>query len=207
MEKHRMHYETLLKVTQAISMSKDSENVVVATVEAIKTALEAKGAALFLVNKKTNELQLAAANGLSKEYLDKGPLSAAKSIAASLEKGPVAVYDVSDDPRIQYPKAAKKEGIASILSVPISIHGQVIGTLRVYTAEPWEFTIDDVNLVQAIAQIAGMALDMARLSRGYKSSIDILKTMRDPKQIKSIKRTPYVEIPVDVPQKKRSNSN
>jgi GAF domain-containing protein len=207
MEKHRMHYETLLKVTQAISMSKDSENVVVATVEAIKTALEAKGAALFLVNKKTNELQLAAANGLSKEYLDKGPLSAAKSIAASLEKGPVAVYDVSDDPRIQYPKAAKKEGIASILSVPISIHGQVIGTLRVYTAEPWEFTIDDVNLVQAIAQIAGMALDMARLSRGYKSSIEILKTMRDPKQIKSIKRTPYVEVPVDVPQKKRSNSN
>lgn len=207
MEKHRMHYETLLKVTQAISMSKDSENVVVATVEAIKTALEAKGAALFLVNKKTNELQLAAANGLSKEYLDKGPLSAAKSIAASLEKGPVAVYDVSDDPRIQYPKAAKKEGIASILSVPISIHGQVIGTLRVYTAEPWEFTIDDVNLVQAIAQIAGMALDMARLSKGYKSSIEILKTMRDPKQIKSIKRTPYVEVPVDVPQKKRSNSN
>ena len=207
MEKHRMHYETLLKVTQAISMSKDSENVVVATVEAIKTALEAKGAALFLVNKKTNELQLAAANGLSKEYLDKGPLSAAKSIAASLEKGPVAVYDVSDDPRIQYPKAAKKEGIASILSVPISIHGQVIGTLRVYTAEPYEFNIDDVNLVQAIAQIAGMALDMARLSRGYKSSIEILKTMRDPKQIKSIKRTPYVEVPVDVPQKKRSNSN
>ena len=48
--------------------------------------------------------------------------------------------------------------------------GQVIGTLRVYTAESWEFTIDDVNLVQAVAQIAGMALDMARLSKGYKSS-------------------------------------
>jgi hypothetical protein len=26
MEKHRMHYETLLKVTQAISMSKDSHH-------------------------------------------------------------------------------------------------------------------------------------------------------------------------------------
>jgi len=202
MEKHRMHYETLLKVTQAISMSKDSENVVVATVEAVKAALEAKGAALFLVNKKTNELQLAAANGLSNEYLDKGPLSAAKSIAASLEEGPVAIYDVSDDPRIQYPKAARKEGIASILSVPISIHGQVIGTLRVYTAEPWEFTIDDVNLVQAIAQIAGMALDIARLSKGYKSSIEILKTMRNPKQLKSIKRTPYEEVSEGVPQKK-----
>jgi GAF domain-containing protein len=180
-------------------MSKDPEDVVVTTVEAVKTALKAKGAALFLVNKKTNELQLAAANGLSRAYLDKGPLSAVKSIAASLEEGPVAIYDVSDDPRIQYPKAAKKEGIASILSVPISIHGQVIGTLRVYTAEPWEFTIDDVNLVQAVAQIAGMALDMARLSRGYKSSIEILKSMRDPKQLKSTKRTPYEGVPVSVP--------
>jgi signal transduction protein with GAF and PtsI domain len=102
MEKHRMHYETLFKVTQAISMSKDPEDVVVTTVEAVKTALKAKGAALFLVNKKTNELQLAAANGLSREYRDKGPLSAVKSIAASLEEGPVAIYDVSGDPRIQY---------------------------------------------------------------------------------------------------------
>jgi len=201
MEKHRMHYENLLKVTQAISMSKDPEDVVVTTVEAVKTALKARGAALFLVNKKTDELQLASANGLSREYLDKGPLSAAKSIAASLEEGPVAIYDVSDDPRIQYPKAAKKEGIASILSVPISIHGQVIGTLRVYTAEPWEFTIDDVNFVQAVAQIAGMALDMARLSKGYKSSIEILKSTRDPKRFKSAKRTPQEGVPVSVPER------
>ena len=39
-----MHYENLLKVTQAISMSKDPEDVVVTTVEAVKTALKAKGA-------------------------------------------------------------------------------------------------------------------------------------------------------------------
>jgi GAF domain-containing protein len=193
-----MHYQTLLKVTEAISMSKDPEDVVVTTVEAVKTALKAKGAALFLVNRKNHELELAAANGLSRDYLAKGPLSALKSIAASLETGPVAIYDVGDDPRIQYPKEAKKEGIASILSVPVAIHGQVIGSLRVYTAEPWEFTLEDVNLVQAVAQMAGMALDMARLAKGYKSSIEILKTMRDPKQRRSTKRTPYEGVPLSV---------
>jgi GAF domain-containing protein len=198
MESHRMHYQTLLKVTEAISMSKDPEDVVVTTVEAVKTALKAKGAALFLVNRKNHELELAAANGLSRDYLAKGPLSALKSIAASLETGPVAIYDVGDDPRIQYPKEAKKEGIASILSVPVAIHGQVIGSLRVYTAEPWEFTLEDVNLVQAVAQMAGMALDMARLAKGYKSSIEILKTMRDPKQRRSTKRTPYEGVPLSV---------
>ncbi|MFO7709684.1 MAG: GAF domain-containing protein [Desulfobacterales bacterium] len=195
---HRIHYETLLKVTEAISMSKDPEDVVVTTVEAVKTALKAKGAALFLVNRKNHELELAAANGLSRDYLAKGPLSALKSIAASLETGPVAIYDVGDDPRIQYPQEAKKEGIASILSVPVAIHGQVIGSLRVYTAEPWEFTLDDVNLVQAVAQMAGMALAMARLAKGYKSSIEILKTMRDPKHRRSTKRTPYEGVPVSV---------
>ncbi len=198
MESHRMHYQTLLKVTEAISMSKDPEDVAVTTVEAVKTALKAKGAALFLVNRKNHELELAAANGLSRDYLAKGPLSALKSIAASLETGPVAIYDVGDDPRIQYPKEAKKEGIASILSVPVAIHGQVIGSLRVYTAEPWEFTLEDVNLVQAVAQMAGMALDMARLAKGYKSSIEILKTMRDPKQRRSTKRTPYEGVPLSV---------
>ena len=195
---HRIHYETLLKVTEAISMSKDPEDVVVTTVEAVKTALKAKGAALFLVNRKNHELELAAANGLSRDYLAKGPLSALKSIAASLETGPVAIYDVGDDPRIQYPQEAKKEGIASILSVPVAIHGQVIGSLRVYTAEPWEFTLDDVNLVQSVAQMAGMALDIARLAKGYKSSIEILKTMQDPKQRRSTKRTPYEGVPVSV---------
>ena len=39
-----------------------------------------------------------------------------------LEDGqPVAIYDVNDDPRIQYPEAARKEGIASILAVPMII--------------------------------------------------------------------------------------
>lgn len=41
--------------------------------------------------------------------IDKGPVSAIRSIASSLEdRQPVAIYDVTDDPRIQYPEAAVK---------------------------------------------------------------------------------------------------
>ena len=50
--------------------------------------------------------------GLSEEYMNKGPLSAMRSIANSLKDGPVAIDDVTDDPRIQYPEEAKKEGIS-----------------------------------------------------------------------------------------------
>lgn len=199
MKKHLINYETLLKVAKAISHSKDPEEVVLMTVESIKTALDAKGCSLFLINSKTNELELAASYGLSDEYLNKGPISALRSIAQSLEEGPVAIYDVMDDPRIQYPEEARNEGIASLLSVPIIVGGHLIGAMRVYTSEPWEFTLEDVNFVQAIAQIAGMAINMAKYTKGLKSSIDVLKTMREVQVQRTTRRTPYEGVPTSFP--------
>jgi len=200
MKKHAIHYETLLRVTRAISESKDPEEVVLMTVESVKTALDVKGCAVFLINKKTDELELAASYGLSEKYLKKGPINYMKSIRESLEENPVAIYDVSDDPRIQYPNEAKEEGISSILAVPIVVHGKVIGALRVYTAETWNFDLRDVNLVQAVSQICGMAIDACRLRKGYKTSIEILKNMRDPKELKSNLWTPFEGVPASVDQ-------
>jgi GAF domain-containing protein len=199
MKKQLINYETMIRIARGISHSRDPEEVVLMTVDGIKTALDAKGCALFLVNRKTHELEMAASFGLSDKYVNKGPLSALQSIAQSLEDGPVAIFDVSDDPRIQYPEEAKEEGIASILSVPITIRGKLAGALRVYTSEPWEFTLDDVNFVQALAQIAGMAIEMSRLYQGQKDVIDILKSMRKAKMVGSERTTPFEGAPVSVP--------
>jgi len=199
MKRTIVNYDTFIKITKAISHSRDPEEVVLMTVESIKSALDVKGCTLFLINRKSHELEIAASYGLSQEYINKGPVSAMKSIAQSLEEGPVAIYDVSDDPRLQYPDAAKKEGIASILSVPIVVGGRLLGAMRVYTAEPWEFTLDDVNFVQALAQVAGMAIDMCRLYQGQKDAIDILKRMREAQKTQTTRRTPYEGVPVSVP--------
>lgn len=198
MKRQLLNYETMLKLVKAISHSRDPEEVVLMTVESIKTALDAKGCTVFLMDRKTNELKVAASYGLSDEYIDKGPLSAMHSIAQSLEEGPVAIFDVTDDPRLQYPTEAVKEGISSILSVPIVAGGRIMGALRVYTSAPWEFTLDDVNFVQAMAYMVGMAIVMARHYKGFKESIEVLKTLRDPKTLKSKKRTPYEGIPQSV---------
>ena len=195
MRKEIMNYETLLKVTHGCVLSRDPEESALLIVEAVRSALDVKGCALFLFNRKTHELEIAASMGLSNEYLSKGPVSALHSIAASLKDGPVAISDVTDDPRIQYPEAAKKEGIASILSVPIIVRERPIGVLRVYSGTPWEATLEDVNFVQAVAQIAGMALEMSRLYKGMRDSIEILKGRRDPKTLQSKGWTPYEGIP------------
>ena len=201
MKKQVLNYETLLKVTQAISHSHDPEEVVLMAVNSIRDALEVKGCTLYLLNHKTKNLEAAASMGLSNEYLNKGPVSAVESIPSSLE-GPVAISDVMDDPRIQYPEAAKKEGIASILSVPVAAGGHIIGVLRVYTGKRWDFTLNDVNFVQAIACMAGLAIVMARQYKGMKDSLEFLKSQRDPKSLKSGKRTPHEGVPVSAPVKK-----
>jgi len=199
MKKQLINYETLLKVTEAIAHSKDPEEIALITVDSIKTALEAKGCSLFLFDPKTDQLVIAASFGLSDEYINKGPLKALPELTKALKQGEIlAIYDVMDDPRIQYPNEARKEGIASLLSVPVIFGGNFMGVMRVYTSEPWEFTMEDVNFVQALAQITGMSLTLAKHIRGLKNSIDVLKSMREVQIQRNTRRTPYEGVPVSV---------
>ncbi|MEX1300840.1 MAG: GAF domain-containing protein, partial [Desulfotignum sp.] len=158
----------------------------------------AKGCSVFLVNRETRELGLVASSGLSEEYLNKGPIHFMQTIREAKDAVPIAIYDVMDDPRIEYPEQAKKEGIASLLGVPVISSNKIIGALRVYTAEPWEFSHHDITLTQAVALICGMAMEMCRMYKGYKTSIEILKSMRDGDSFKSHKWTPYEGVPSSV---------
>ncbi|MCK5836905.1 MAG: GAF domain-containing protein, partial [Desulfobacula sp.] len=136
MENHTMYYDTITRLTTAISQCKDPEEVALIASESVKTAFNAKGCAVFLVDRETTELSLVAASGLSTEYLTKGPTHFMQSIKEAKDAIPIAIYDVMDDPRIKYSDEARKEGIASLLGVPIISHNKIIGALRVYTKTP-----------------------------------------------------------------------
>lgn len=200
MEKPILNYETLIRLTKAIQKNRDPEDIALITTEGVTHSLKVKGCALFLFSPMSEELHLAGSFGLSQEYLDKGPINSMRSIASSLkDKQPVAIFDVSDDPRIQYPGEAAKEGISSMLSVPMFIGDRVIGCMRVYTSEPWEFTLEDLNFVQSVALIVSMALEMSRISQGYRDSIEILKTMRDPRIFRPRKQKRHEHITGTIP--------
>jgi signal transduction protein with GAF and PtsI domain len=67
MKKQLLNYDTLLKIAGAISRSKDPEEVALMTVDSIKTARDAKGCAMFLINRQTDALELAASFWLSED--------------------------------------------------------------------------------------------------------------------------------------------
>ena len=93
----------------------------------------------------------------------KGPLDADKSIAETLEGQIAIIPDATDDPRVQYPEAAKNEGIASMLSIPISVKDQIIGVLRIYTSQARDFTDDECEFICGLADMGGIAIENARM--------------------------------------------
>ncbi|BCR03878.1 hypothetical protein DESUT3_09470 [Desulfuromonas versatilis] len=156
-------FRTLHEITRAILSTLDSREVMALIIERVLIVMKVKGCAIRLINQTTHELELLAARGLSEQFLDKGPLHAEQSIRENLEGSPVLVEDACSDPRIEYPEEMAREGIASLLSLPIIAQRRVIGLLRLYTGAPRQFSQDEVAFLSALAEIAGVAIMNARL--------------------------------------------
>lgn len=185
-----INYQTLGRISEIVSSVKDPGDAARHIVQSLSDILGLKGCALLLLNRRNGKLEVASAFGLSQAYQSKGPLSATKSIAESLSEGPVVIYNVEDDPRLQYPEAARQEGIRSIVSVPLILRGRPLGVLRLYSAEPWEVSNPELTFLQAIAEIIALTLDNIRISNAYKTSIEVLKVLR-PAMVPRRKRTLY----------------
>ena len=159
----KRHFGLFRDICKVINSSLDLAEVLNLITDNVVNALNVKACTVFLWDRKKNSLEVRATHGLSESYLKKGPLMADKSIAETLKGEPVFIYDVGNDPRIQYPDEAKKEEIASILSIPISVKTQIIGVLRIYTAEQRNFSEDENEFIAGLADIGGIAIDNARM--------------------------------------------
>ncbi len=169
------YYQSLYEVAAALNSARAAEGVLQSIVENVAKAVEAKACSLMLLKPDKKTLVHTVAFGLSEWYVKKGPVSVDKSISESLEGKPVAVVDATKDERIQYREQAKKEGIASVLSVPMMLREEIIGVVRVYTAEPRHFTMDDIYFVGAVANLGAIALENAKLYETLKKDYETFR--------------------------------
>lgn len=171
---HSDYYTALYQAALAFSSSLELQEVLQIVVTNITEAMRVKACVLRLLDTRTGRLQLSAYHGLSSGYLAKGPVEVEHSPIDSeaLQGKTVSIFDVSNDSRFQYVEAAKREGIASILCVPLEVHGAAIGVLRVYTAECCIFHEDDIQFLTVLAQLAALAIENASLYENVKSSYD-----------------------------------
>jgi GAF domain-containing protein len=122
-----------------------------------------KGVNIRLLNKESGTLDLVASYGLSEEFLAKGPVSSDHSVVNALQGETVAIPDARNDHRVQYPDAMKKEGIVSMLVVPIRVGEETIGVMRLCSDVEREFPESMVILMEALAQQGGIAIQNASM--------------------------------------------
>jgi signal transduction protein with GAF and PtsI domain len=91
-EKEVAYFEVFHEVTRAVLSVLNVEMVLHLIAERIVSSLDIKASALMLLDEQTHRLELVASHHLSKEYLEKGPLYADRSIADALGGRPVLVY-------------------------------------------------------------------------------------------------------------------
>jgi signal transduction protein with GAF and PtsI domain len=128
----------------------------------VKT-LNVKGCTIFLLDQMEKKLKISSSYGLSEAYMNKGPVDSEKSIVVTLSGKWVLIPDATNDYRIQYPVEAKKEGIMTILSVPMSLKEKIIGVLRIYTSEPREFSNAEKEFVSGLAEIGSIGIENASM--------------------------------------------
>jgi len=157
------YFKIFNDICQSLHTSLRPKEVLSCITRELTRAMKIKACAIFLINRVENRLDLSSAYGLSTAYLNKGPVDAEKSIVETLDGEKVWIADASSDTRTQYPNEARKEGIASILSVPIYVKDSVIGVLRLYTAARYQFSENELQFISSIADLGGIAIENARI--------------------------------------------
>jgi GAF domain-containing protein len=170
------YYQELYKIASIMNSERTPRVLLLAIVESVTRALGAKACSLMLLSPDGETLLHTIAYGLSREYLRKGPIKADKSISEALQGKPVAIFNASEDDRIMYQPQVRKEGIASILCLPIRLRGKIIGALRVYTAQPYHFTEDDITFAETVANLGAVALENLRAYEIIQKEYDDMRT-------------------------------
>ena len=164
----RLYFESFREVVKAVNSTLDRQEVLDVLVSNVAQVMDLKACAICMLHGKRRTLELLASHGLSEKYINKGPLDADKSIADAMLGETVSVYSATEDSRIQYPQEAAKEGIASIMSIPLSCRGRVIGVLRLYTAESRELSESEMNFAEALAEVGALAIENAGMHEAIK---------------------------------------
>jgi GAF domain-containing protein len=169
---HKEYYTALYHAALTISSSLVLDQVLQSVVTSITEAMQVKACGLRLLDRSTGQMQSSAVYGLSGQYLAKGTVDIANSpIDSEVMQGTtVYIEDARNDARFQYPEAARREGLVSVLCVPLEVRGEAIGVMRVYTDEPTEFNKDDVQFLSVLASLSALAIENARLYESVKNS-------------------------------------
>ncbi len=176
---NKIDIEIFKVIKSAMQPSSDIEDMGHSLVQLLTGALDIKGCTLFVANPANKELEILTTFGLSTNYLSKGAISSQKSITAIYNKKPKVIEDTANTDLLQYPEDARKEGIQSIISLPVVFSGKVIGALRLYNHKPWDVSVSDIETLMLFADQVGLSMMYTRLLNAFMLIKDTVEDVHD----------------------------
>lgn len=178
-------FESLVNVGQTINSALTLDDALRVITREACALMDAKVASLLLLDETQEWLDLRASHGAGPAYLNKPRLSVAESLLGVVvrRRKPLQVEDVQVSNRYQNVEVARREGLVSLLSVPLVFRDQAIGALSVYTGEPHSFSNEEIRILSALADLSAIAIEKARL---YERIVALEEALRQGEKLSAI---------------------
>ena len=120
-----------------------------------------KGCSIKLLNDDKRTLRFASVYGLSRDYTSKESIDIEKSpINLRIIQGsPYAISHIDEKDYFQYPEDILREGIASMLCLPLRAEEDSTGILCVYSDKTYRFDEEDTKFFSLMTDLTAMAIE------------------------------------------------
>jgi PAS domain S-box-containing protein len=160
----RLRLAALNHISSIVSQSLELKQILNSSIASITDVTNVDVVSIFLVDGEAGELTLNAYKGISESFAHSvGSLKLGEGLNGIVAQTgePVYIKDASKDPRLAK-KAVKEEGIRSQIIVPLKSKGKIMGTLSVAMRRYRQFRPDELELLAAIGNQIGVAVENAR---------------------------------------------
>jgi len=166
----------LLEISKAIASGLYLEDVLRLIVTVTANLMDSKICSLWILDEKDQKLNLKATQSISEEYLKERSLAIGEGVVGhvALYNQPMAIPNVLEEPLYKEKELAKKEGLVSMLSVPMCIKDRVIGVINCYTSYPHSFSKSEEEMLTTVANQAALCIE----NSGLMETLDIQEILR-----------------------------
>jgi signal transduction histidine kinase len=178
-------FESLVSVGQTINSTLNLDDALRVITREGCQLMEAKMCSLLLLDDTRQWLDLKASFGAGEAYVQKPRLGVEESLLGMVmrRKKPAQVENVQTSSRYQHVEVARREGLVSLLSVPLVFGGEAIGALSVYTGVTHSFSNEEIRILSALAELSAIAIEKARL---YERIVDVEEQLRQNEKLSAL---------------------
>lgn len=155
----------LLEVARAIGSTLDLDSVLQSILTSAMRFAETPAGSIALYDSARRELTLHAHKGLTPEFVrtERWELHAGGLTERVLTCGEILFVNDTAHSTFFINPIALKEGIRSLICIPLIVQGRIVGILYLDDFVPREFDRERMRLLSVLASFAAMAIDNAQL--------------------------------------------